>query len=80
MSPIITQIKQCPDCLSEANLTGWRAPVGLDPLLRQYLCSRCGNEFYILGGQQTYDREAQPAENKVSLPYPLSKKRGDKRR
>lgn len=62
MCPLITQTKTCPDCLRDAHLTGWTPPVGYDPRMRQYSCPKCGNEFYVIGGEKTYKAEALPIE------------------
>lgn len=62
MSPTITQAKTCPDCLEDARLTGWRPSAGYDPHMRQYLCPKCHNEFYIVGGDETYKLKALPVE------------------
>ncbi len=62
MSPFITQNKACPDCLNDASLTGWEPPPGYDPRMRQYSCPECGNEFYIMGGEKSYQTEALPIE------------------
>jgi len=62
MSPLITQTKQCPDCLADAHLTGWKPPAGYDPKMRQYSCPKCDNEFYVIGGEKTYQTAALPIE------------------
>lgn len=63
MSPFITQTKTCPDCLADANLTDWKPAAGYDPYMRQYHCPKCGNQFYIIGGEKTYNIEALPIES-----------------
>ena len=60
MSPLITQTKTCPDCLADAHLTGWKSSAGYDPKMRQYLCPKCGNEFYVIGGEKTHKIKALP--------------------
>lgn len=62
MSPLITLAKTCPDCRRDAYLTGWKPPHGYDPMMRQYQCPECGNEFYVIGGEKTYQTEALPIE------------------
>jgi len=55
---IITPQKTCPDCLGEASLTNWKAPTGYDVNMRQYICDKCGNVFYVIGGPLTHDKVA----------------------
>ena len=62
MSPTVTQTRPCPKCHREAHLTGWTPPAGYDPHLREYLCPKCGNRSYIIGGEKTYQTEALPIE------------------
>ena len=37
---------KCPNCLKPMDITGWEAPQGMDPRLRQFKCSRCGEVVY----------------------------------
>lgn len=62
MSPLINQTKTCPDCHEDAHLTGWQPPAGYDPKMRQYSCRKCGNKFYVIGGDKSYKTEALPIE------------------
>ena len=45
-APFTPQAIKCPKCLERAELQDWLPATGFDPLLRRYVCKRCGTTIY----------------------------------
>jgi transposase-like protein len=51
----------CPRCKEEAFVDTWDPPEGYDPHMRRFICSGCGQEFYVVVKDkkllETYDHQ-----------------------
>lgn len=48
--------RKCPECLDRGILTEWWPGPGQDSRMRQFICCKCGLEFYKILGEKVIDK------------------------